>query len=100
MGFGGHIKEARCFMYVEQSELSERTGIPQSTLSKYENNVRVPSIANLWKIADVLGVSVDMLIGRETPQYQDMVCRDIQKLSDKQCGLVRVFIKTIQTLDE
>lgn len=42
--------------------LSQKTGIPQTTLGNYRNG-SMPSFGNACKIADALGVSLDDLRG-------------------------------------
>ena len=48
--------DRRC---VSQAQLSEATGISQSTISKYVRGYEVPSLFNANKIAKALGCSVD-----------------------------------------
>ncbi len=44
-----------------QKDLAEMTGLTQSAISHYIKGDRVPKGDNLFKIANVLGVSVDVL---------------------------------------
>lgn len=48
-----------------QKELSYRADVPIPTLSQLENKHRLPSLDTIIKLADVLQVSVDYLIGRD-----------------------------------
>ena len=61
------IKEARERAGIEQQELAKQLDISASTLSGYENGKHDPKSENLSKIADICGVSVDFLLGREFP---------------------------------
>lgn len=45
--------------HMTQLELSEKTGIPQSSISNYINRKATPSLYNLDRIAKALGCSVD-----------------------------------------
>ena len=45
-----------------QAELAIMLGVTVMTISNYERGEREPSIDNLKKIADILGVTVDELI--------------------------------------
>ena len=47
-----------------QSQLSDATGITQAVISHYIKGTRMPTLRNLVKIADVLNVSTDYLLGR------------------------------------
>lgn len=44
---------------MSQEKLSELTGISPTTLSKWENGKSSPTMKNLKKVADALGISID-----------------------------------------
>lgn len=48
-----------------QVAVSQDLGIEQTQLSRYERGLHVPSLSMLEKMADVYGVSLDQLCGRE-----------------------------------
>lgn len=50
---------------VSQTALSKATGIPQTTISAYENGTNVPNIVNCIILADFYGITLDELVGRE-----------------------------------
>ena len=45
-------------------QIAKATGISQGLMNEYRNGVKIPTVNNLVKIADYLGVSVDYLLGR------------------------------------
>lgn len=45
-----------------QSDIAERTGIPQSLISNYVTGDKIPSFYRLYKIANALGCSVKDLV--------------------------------------
>lgn len=53
-----HIMHIRC---INQKELSERTGIPEATISRYITGENIPSFLKVEKIARVLNCSLDEL---------------------------------------
>lgn len=61
--FPSKLKKARIDTGFTQREISKETGIPQSTIAKYETGIYQPDIENLGKLADFYGVSLDWLIG-------------------------------------
>lgn len=65
---GTRIKLLRKERNLKQYELSERTGIPCSTLANYENNKREPNQEQIEKIAGALGITVYKLLGISTEQ--------------------------------
>lgn len=53
------LRELRKNKGLSQVELSEISGIRQSTLSQYENGSRKPSMSKAKKLADALNMSLD-----------------------------------------
>ena len=64
---GAEIKKARFDRHWKQKELVDATGLDQRTVSAIEWDRIDPRLSKLLKIADALGVSLDVLCGR--PQY-------------------------------
>lgn len=60
------IRELRTAKNLKQSELDEAAGLPKSTISKIELLKREPTASELVRIAQALGVSLDMLVSGET----------------------------------
>ena len=54
------IVEARNSLNLTQKELSERTGIAQTEISKLENGTRNPSIKLLQRLADGMGMTLNI----------------------------------------
>ncbi|MBE5739886.1 MAG: helix-turn-helix transcriptional regulator [Clostridiales bacterium] len=65
MNYGFELKSQREKAGLSQWELSKLTGINQSSISRWEDNKRTPSIENCVQLADFYGISVDELIGHE-----------------------------------
>lgn len=53
-------------MGITQKELAKKIGCTEVTISRYITGERVPKATIVVKIANVLGVSVDYLIGNES----------------------------------
>ena len=62
--FGKRLKELRKANGYTIEQFAEAVGISKSTVGYYENNNRMPDIEILSRIADVLNVSADYLIGK------------------------------------
>ena len=60
---GDRISRARRYSNMNQKELCEKADINEATLSRYENGLREPKAATLLKLAEVLEVSTDYLLG-------------------------------------
>ena len=65
MNYGKELKAHREKRNITQSELAQKTGIHQSTISLWEDNRRTPTIENCVVLADFYEITVDELIGRD-----------------------------------
>ena len=59
------IKEKRFEYKMTQAELAKSAKVTTATISGYEKGVKMPSVENIIKIADVFNVSIDWLCGHE-----------------------------------
>lgn len=63
--FSTRLKELRSVMRLSQKEFAELIGIPQPTMSAYENGRNNPTIDAAMEIASKCNVSLDWLCGRD-----------------------------------
>lgn len=63
MNVGENIKKYRKALNISQKDLAKKLNMPISTLANYENNHREPNIETLNKIATVLRVTINDLLG-------------------------------------
>lgn len=63
---GRNIRKIRKFKGLTQKQLSERSGIIETTIRKYELDITVPKTDNLKKIANALDIPITSLTGEET----------------------------------
>ena len=61
---GKSLKESRIHYGITQKELAKKLRVSQSTYAGYETGKSTPNIETLWKLADIYGTPVDLLIGR------------------------------------
>lgn len=61
---GQFLKQCREFRGLSQTGLADLTGLQASAISHFECNRREPSLANLHKLADGLGMTLDKITGR------------------------------------
>lgn len=61
---GKSIKEKRLENGLSQERLADKIGVTHAAISFWENGVNIPNVLDCWKIADVLKISIDELIGR------------------------------------
>lgn len=62
--FPDRLRAARELRGFSQGDLAERAGFQPSAISHFESGRRAPSFDNLKRLADVLTVSTDYLLGR------------------------------------
>ena len=62
--FSERLRAARALKGLSQTDLAKRSDLQPSAISHFENDRRSPSFDNLKRLADVLGVTVDYLLGR------------------------------------
>ncbi len=66
MTIGKRIQTLRKEKNLTQEQLAEQIGVSAQAVSKWENDYSCPDISILPKLAEVLGVSTDTLLGVET----------------------------------
>ena len=62
---GDSIKTNRLVANLTQQELASKIGVTHAAISYWENNINIPNVADCIKIADVLEISLDELVGRD-----------------------------------
>lgn len=72
-----------------QTDFANRLGVTGASVSAYENGTRLPSYDVLIRIANVLGVSTDELLGRKE---STKITVDITNLSPRERNIVQELI--------
>lgn len=63
--FGKRLREMRMLRHFTQQQLADLLNIALRSYQKYEQGEREPSYNTLIRVADILDVSVDYLLGRD-----------------------------------
>ena len=98
---------------IKQNELAQKAGITEATISNYINAKQLPKLGVVEKLADVLGVSVDYLLGKTDirnpgKQIDDvlneamigMSKEEYEKLSETQKKQIRDFALFVKKQNE
>lgn len=110
------IREARKQAGIKQIDLCARLGISQGALSSWENGKYEPGSAGWLSLSEVLGVSIDYLMGgtdeqeeTPTPNSEDernvvrMAGRDgsfvVRRLSDEQYAAFKSLLEQLPDAD-
>lgn len=70
---GGTLKAARKAKGLSQRALSEKTGMPQSHISKIENGAIDLRVSSLVELGRVLGLELMLVPRKATPAVQSIV---------------------------
>lgn len=65
------LREIRLDREISKSEMTEKIDVTLVTYDNYETGAGMPPFEKVVKIADILGVSLDYLIGRDTDGRMD-----------------------------
>lgn len=91
---GKRIRQGRLKLDLTQYALAEEVGVSQNFLGDIERGIKAPSITTAIRLANVLGVSLDVLFAESLTntlsESDDMV------LTDKQLSLFKKFAKDIK----
>lgn len=60
-----NIKDIRTRKNLTQAEVASALGVSSVVYSRYETGSRQPSIETLVQLADIFGVTIDYLLGRQ-----------------------------------
>ena len=80
--FGQRLQRLRKNASLTQEEVAVKLNITGQAVSKWENDVSAPDISVLVELSDILGVSLDELLGkeRETALIPQEQRKDIDKM--------------------
>ena len=88
--FGKRLKNIRRERGYTQAQLAELTGISRRAIVHYETQVKRPPLEKVKKIAEVLKISVDVLLDVSTPSKKQ---RKTEKASYRVMKKVRLIEK-------
>lgn len=79
------IKENRIRCGLSQEALAERMDVSRQAVTKWEQGKSAPSTENLFRLADIFGTTVDLLLPKEEPA-------PVRKRVDAEAGLMVIGI--------
>ena len=72
MGLGERIKQLRLKSGMSQEKLAELVGVSRQAVTKWESGQTSPSTDNLFKLAEIFGTTVDIMMSADDPQRLDV----------------------------
>jgi transcriptional regulator with XRE-family HTH domain len=98
--FPERLRSARELRSLSQVELAAGAKMPASSIAHFEGGSRKPSFDNLKRLAGVLNVSTDYLLGRtDDPalaETSDTLYRDFSQLTAEDRELTEGFIEMLK----
>lgn len=86
------MREYRLAAKMTAKQLGSMLHLSESSITMYETGKREPSPDTLVKIADILGTTVDALLGRETEQEENKKpAAESHELSESERELIRLL---------
>ncbi len=89
--FSQRLKQLRNDKHWTQAQVARKIGVTASMVSSYETDIRLPSYEVMIRIADIFGVTVDYLLGRENARYLD-----ISQLDNEEAALVCSLVELLK----
>lgn len=90
--FGERLKNLRKENNWTQERLANKIGLSKTVISKYENNIQMPTLDTLIKMAVLFNVSMDYIAGIEKNQTMSLI-----GLSPEQSEIIhelsKIFVK-------
>lgn len=93
------LKDLRKQAHKSQQAVANAVGVSQRSYAYYETGVRVADYTTLIRLADYFNVTLDYLLGRETPAVSENRQRLLDKaqtLSEAQVELVLSVINQLK----
>lgn len=89
--FGLRLKKLRQERKLSQDGLAKRLGVSKETVYRYESNVQEPSLKRAKQMAQILGTSLDYLVGLD-----DVLTVKVSCLTREECEALNEFIRAIE----
>ena len=96
--FGARLRKARQRAYLSQSDLAQRLGVGQDTISHYETGQCRPDVITLWRMAYLLRVEVGYFFPED--RFLSLTVEDretlalLESFSPSALKYVLVFVQT------
>jgi transcriptional regulator with XRE-family HTH domain len=81
MTIGEHIMLLRKQKGLSQADLGKKIGTSGDIIGRYERNIMIPSIEVIMKIADILEVSIDYLVGKTNLALDKTTLKRLEDIS-------------------
>lgn len=97
---GNAIREARIQNHLSQEAFSEMVGITPTHLKHIESEHRKPSIEVLFKIMDILHMSVDNIVFQKESQKEEKISEIQNLLADLSLNELQIVLDLLHSLQK
>lgn len=104
--FGRHLRTLRKDRHWTQAELAEKIDVDPSMVCNYERGIHYPPVPTLLKLAEILDVSLDRLMGVNERGSEDIQDRrlhqlflEVDRMDAGTQGLVKQVVERIVTAE-
>ena len=94
--FAKNLRYYRKQKRLSQATLAKKLNYGHMTIANYESGRNEPSIDDLIKIAIILDISLDELVGKNPSKKEECFLHEFQKLSEKNQNRILDLIKALQ----
>ena len=94
--FNENLKTARERKGISQKDMAEIIGVAKSTYSLYESGNREPNVQTIKKIADILNVSADELLGINEEPITIAAHFDGDEYTEEEIDEIRKFAEFVK----
>lgn len=98
--FSENLKYLRNIKKISQQQLADKLNIDRSTISRWESNDIDPTVSNVIAIANLLGVTVADLVGRDirgenlvVDELETLFLQNIHLLTDDDKDTIKFIIE-------
>lgn len=97
MTLGKRIKACRQQSGMSQEKVAELVGVSRQAVTKWETNQSAPSTENLFRLADIFGTTVDLLLPEKATDEGSNTVEPVKpiKLSKSVLAVILVVILVI-----
>ena len=92
--FISRLEEMRKEKGFTQRELASKVGVNEGSMSRYIKGERVPTVTTIVSIAQVLGASVDYLVGTSNVKKRQNNADRIRNMSDEELAQFLCKVKS------
>lgn len=94
--FNENLKNARERRGMSQREVAESIGVANSTYSLYESGSREPNLPTIRRIADILNVSANDLLGIEKQPFTIAAHFDGDEFTEEELAEIKQFAEFVK----